>query len=61
MKKKIFMATVLLFSVTAASYAKNVVTVTTSCGKTAHIDTERTTIENTMKQVIEIDKALCDD
>ena len=39
--------------------AKNVVPVHTSCGKTAYIDTDRTTVENTMKQVMAIDEALC--
>lgn len=56
MKKKLFIVAVVLFASTAATFAKNVASVTASCGKMAHIDTERTTIENTMKQVICGDK-----
>ena len=61
MRKKIFIIAAVLFTSTAAAIAKNVVPVNTSCGKTAYIDTERTTIENTMKQVMEIDRILCGD
>lgn len=61
MKKKLFiMATVLLTS-TAAAIARNVVPVHTSCGKTAYIDTDRTTAENAVKQVMLIESTLCGD
>lgn len=50
-----------LFTSTAVAIAKNVVQFTTSCGKVAYIDTDRTTVENTMKQVMEIDRVLCGD
>lgn len=61
MKKKIFIMLAVLFTSTAVAIAKNVVQVTTSCGKVAYIDTDRTSIENTMKQVAEIDRILCGD
>lgn len=61
MKKKIFIMAVVLLTSTAAAIAKNVVAVHASCGKTAYIDTERTTIENTMKQVMVIESVLCGD
>lgn len=48
-----------LFTSTAVATAKNVVRVTTSCGKVAYIDTDRTTVENTMEQVMDIDRVLC--
>lgn len=57
--KKIFIVAALLF-IASASFGKNVVEITTSCGKKAYIDTDRTTVENTMKQVMEIDAILCD-
>lgn len=41
--------------------AKNVVQVTTSCGEVAYIDTDRTSLENTLEQVQEIDRVLCGD
>lgn len=39
--------------------AKNVVQVTTSCGKIAYIGTNRISLENTLEQVQEIDRVLC--
>ena len=57
MKKALFVAAMLLGTLSVS--AKNVVPVHTSCGKTAYIDTDRTTVENTMKQVMAIDEALC--
>lgn len=59
MRKKIFIIAAVLFTSTAAAIAKNVVPVYTSCGKVAYIDTERTTIENTLKQVQDINFILC--
>ena len=57
MNKALFVAAMLLGTLSGS--AKNVVPVHTSCGKTAYIDTDRTTVENTMKQVMAIDEALC--
>ena len=59
MKKKILIMLAVLFTSTAVATAKNVVPVTTSCGKVAYIDTDRTTVENTMEQVMDIDRVLC--
>lgn len=59
MKKLFFVAAMLLGTLSVS--AKNVVPVYTSCGKIAYIDTDRTTIENTMKQVMAIEETLCDD
>lgn len=59
MKKLLVIAVMLLG--TNATFAKNVVPVYTSCGKVAYIDTERTTIENTLGQVMEIERILCGD
>lgn len=39
--------------------AKNIVEVHTSCGKTAHIDTNRGSMEQVMEQVMLIEEALC--
>lgn len=61
MKKKILIMLAVLFTSTAVATAKNVVRVTTSCGKVAYIDTDRTSVENTMKQVMDIDRVLCGD
>lgn len=61
MKKKVLIMLAVLFTSTAVAIAKNVAQVTTSCGKVAYIDTDRTTVENTMKQVMEIDRVLCGD
>lgn len=61
MKKKVFIMLAVLFTSTAVAIAKNVVQVTTSCGKVAYINTERTSVEDTMKQVMEIDRVLCGD
>ncbi|MCE2616004.1 MAG: hypothetical protein ACTTKN_00295 [Phocaeicola sp.] len=61
MKKKVFIMLAVLFTSTAVAIAKNVVQVTTSCGKVAYIDTDRTSAENTMKQIMEIDRILCGD
>lgn len=61
MKKKVFIMLVVLLTSTAVAVAKNVVRITTSCGEIAYIDTERTSIENTLKQVMEIDRVLCGD
>lgn len=58
--KRIFGVAVALLVVGAVS-AKNVVPVHTSCGKTAYIDTERTSIENTMAQIEAINRVLCDE
>lgn len=44
MKKKILIMLAVLFTSTAVATAKNVVRVTTSCGKVAYIDTDRTTV-----------------
>ena len=46
MNKALFVAAMLLGTLSVS--AKNVVPVHTSCGKTAYIDTDRTTVENTM-------------
>lgn len=59
--KRIFSFVYMLLLATSASFAKNVVPVYTSCGKVAHIDTDRTSIGNTLQQVAAIEKALCDD
>lgn len=61
MKKKVFIVLAVLFASAAVAVAKNVAQVTTSCGKVAYIDTDRTSVENTMKQVMEIDRVLCGD
>lgn len=58
MKKKIFIVAAILL-VSTATFAKNVVQITTSCGKKAYIDTERASIDDTMKQVMAIDDVLC--
>lgn len=60
--KKIFILAVML-TVASSGFArvKNIVKVTTSCGKIAYIDTGRTTVENTIRQVIDIDEVLCGD
>lgn len=39
--------------------AKNIVEVHTSCGKTAHIDTNRGSMEQVMEQVMLIEEAPC--
>ena len=59
MKKLIVLAVMLLTA--SAGFCKNVVRVTTSCGKVAYIDTDRTTLENTVRQVLAIEEALCGD
>ncbi len=61
MKKKVFIMLAVLFTSTAVAIAKNVIQVTTSCGKVAYIDADRTSVENTMKQIMEIDRVLCGD
>lgn len=58
MKKKFFVLAAILL-VSTATFATNVVEITTSCGKKAYIDTDRTSVENTMKQVMAIDDVLC--
>jgi hypothetical protein len=60
MKKNFFVLAAILL-VSTATFAKNVVPITTSCGVIAYIDTDRTTIENTMQQVMAIDDVLCGD
>lgn len=57
MKKFLFVAAMLLG--TLSVYAKNVVPVNTPCGKVGYIDTERTTLENTLKQAQAIAEVLC--
>lgn len=61
MKKKVLFAATMLFAVSVSLFAQNIVQITTSCGKIAYIDTDRTTLENTLKQVMEIDEVLCGD
>ena len=56
--KQILLVALFSLSFTSLS-AKNIVPIYTSCGKIAYIDTERTTLENTEKQVEAIDKVLC--
>lgn len=58
--EKIFIVAAMLLTVSSA-FAKNVVPVYTSCGEVGYIDTERTTMDNTMEQVMEIEHALCGD
>ena len=58
--KKLFVLAVMLLTA-SAGFCKNVVPVTTSCGKVAYIDTDRTTLENTIEQVLAIDEVLCGD
>ena len=60
MKKKFFMA-LMFIAVCGSCSASNIVEITTSCGKKAFIDTTRTTVENTLKQVEAIDEVLCGD
>ncbi len=57
MKKVLFVAAMLLGTLSVS--AKNVVPVHTSCGKVAYIDTDRTTLENTLKQCMVIEEVLC--
>lgn len=52
---------VVMFSVATATFAKNIVPVHTSCGKTAYIDTDRGSAEDAIKQAEEIDRVLCGD
>lgn len=58
--KKLFVVAAMLL-VVGVCVAKNVVQVTTSCGEVAYIDTDRTSLENTLEQVQEIDRVLCGD
>lgn len=58
--KKLFVLAVMLLTA-SAGFCVNVVRITTSCGKVAYIDTDRTTLENTVKQVLAIEEALCGD
>lgn len=58
-KKKFFIAAALVLAASATCFAKNIVPVHTSCGKTAYIDTERGTLEEVLQQVLEIDDVLC--
>jgi len=58
--KKLFVLAVMLLTA-SVGFCKNVVPVTTSCGKVAYIDTDRTTLENTIEQVLAIDEVLCGD
>lgn len=65
MKKGILMTAIFSFLGVMAVSAKakkedpNVVPIYTSCGEIAYIDTNRTSMENTMAQVLEIERALC--
>lgn len=61
MKKILILAVMLTVASHGFAKAKNIVPVETSCGKTAYIDTNRTTMENTLKQVEAIEAVLCDD
>lgn len=61
MKKKFFIVATMLLVMSVGVFAKNVVQIMTSCGIPAYIDTDRTTLENTLKQVMEIDAILCGD
>lgn len=58
--KKLILAAILMLTA-SAGFSKNIVPVYTSCGKKAYIDTDRTTTENTAKQVMAIEHVLCDD
>jgi len=42
-------------------FAKKIVPVYTSCGAVAYIDMDRTTIDNTMEQIMDIERVLCGD
>ncbi len=56
--KKFFLVALLALAISPAS-AKNIVEVHTSCGKTAHIDTSRGSMEQVMEQVMLIEETLC--
>lgn len=58
--KKILFVTVMLLGTLSIS-AKNVVKVSTSCGKTAYIDTDRGSMAQVMQQIMIINEVLCDD
>lgn len=59
MKKKFFIAACMLTVASISCFAKNVVPITTSCGEKAWIDTDRGTPQQTMEQIMAIDKVLC--
>lgn len=61
MKKKSVMIALLALAGIATASAKNIVEITTSCGKTAWIDTERGTWEEVLEQIMKIDEVLCAD
>lgn len=59
--EEIFLVALLALAISPASAKrqKNIVEVHTSCGKTAHIDTSRGSMEQVIEQVMLIEEVLC--